>query len=322
MSVNTIPKTFGSGGSGLNPTADPTNNLQKILSDHATAINTLLAGNSGAVPDGVTITGAGTIGSPLVAAAQFGPDTTIKLPNSSAVLVNAWQQIVTLSTNTPGSEASQVVLKLLVAGAQTTLITITSTTITFVPALGITSGNQSNPGIFFNAETGLGIYRVGGGSIGFAGSGAPLAFMSTGILNIVGSNAQLQLSSAGTGISVSTASLSLNAGSTFHVFVNAARFQQAKGSNVAATQPLVLGTDGNYFVITGTTGIQGIVTTKWLAGAKLSLELASGITITHNAGAPGASAAAILLRAGANLTTSATYVLELYFNGTNWIQPS
>src|ERR1700693_1404543 len=42
MAVNTIPTTFGTGGSGLNPTSDPVNNLQKILSDHATAINTLL----------------------------------------------------------------------------------------------------------------------------------------------------------------------------------------------------------------------------------------------------------------------------------------
>ena len=42
MSVNTIPTTFGTGGSGLNPTSDPVNNLQKILADHATAINTLL----------------------------------------------------------------------------------------------------------------------------------------------------------------------------------------------------------------------------------------------------------------------------------------
>lgn len=43
MTVNTIPKTFGSGGSGLNPTADPTNNLQKILSDHVAAINSSIA---------------------------------------------------------------------------------------------------------------------------------------------------------------------------------------------------------------------------------------------------------------------------------------
>jgi hypothetical protein len=95
-----------------------------------------------------------------------------------------------------------------------------------------------------------------------------------------------------------------------------------KGANVASATTVTLGTGGNYFVITGTTTIQGIVTTNWQNGTRVSVELPSGITVKHNSGAPGASAVAILLRAGVDLVTSGTYLLDLCFNGTNWVQPS
>jgi hypothetical protein len=97
--------------------------------------------------------------------------------------------------------------------------------------------------------------------------------------------------------------------------------QCALATSVASANTLTLDARGNLQAITGTTTINGIVTAGWQAGTKLALKLVSGITVTHNSGTPGGGAVAILLRAAANLTTAAAYLLELWYDGTNWIQP-
>ncbi len=107
------------------------------------------------------------------------------------------------------------------------------------------------------------------------------------------------------------------------VTVIQARLHQAKGTDLASATTLTLGSGtqgGNHYNITGTTTVQGIVTTGWNAGDRIVLQLASGITITHNSGAPGAGAVAIQLNAGANLVTARVTMLALIFNGTFWYQ--
>ena len=106
------------------------------------------------------------------------------------------------------------------------------------------------------------------------------------------------------------------------VQITGSRLRQAKGADVASATTLTLGADGNFFAITGTTQIQGIVTTSWQAGSRICLQLATGITIVHNSGAPGTGAVAILLAAGGSLTTTAATALDLVYDGTNWSQPS
>lgn len=105
------------------------------------------------------------------------------------------------------------------------------------------------------------------------------------------------------------------------MFQVSGRMGSAKGASVASATTLTLGADGNTFAITGTTTIQGIVTTNWIAGSRISLELAAGIKIAHNSGSPGASAVAIQLQRGIDLISSAACVLELVYNGTSWYQP-
>jgi hypothetical protein len=62
-------------------------------------------------------------GAPITAiSGGFGSDTLVTLPNASASDVNALELITTLTTNTPGVEASKWVLKLLSAGAQVTAL--------------------------------------------------------------------------------------------------------------------------------------------------------------------------------------------------------
>lgn len=70
----------------------------------------------------------------------------------------------------------------------------------------------------------------------------------------------------------------------------------AKGADVASANPLVLGTDGNYFDITGTTGFASISTVG--AGTVVKLHFDDALTITHHA-------TDLILPGGANITTAA-----------------
>jgi hypothetical protein len=98
------------------------------------------------------------------------------------------------------------------------------------------------------------------------------------------------------------------------------RVYEAKGADVSSASTVTL-LNGNLTKLTGTTTTKYITTTGWQAGSRIFLSLASGITITNNAGSVPANTASILLRAGADLTTAAAYLLELVYDGTNWVQP-
>lgn len=106
---------------------------------------------------------------------------------------------------------------------------------------------------------------------------------------------------------------------TPHIF--SSRLLQGQGVSVASANTITLGTDGNVFPISGTTTINGIATSGWQAGSCVTLILPASITVTHNSGAPGGGAVAILLRNGVSLTTTAVYVLNLVYDGANWQQP-
>lgn len=100
------------------------------------------------------------------------------------------------------------------------------------------------------------------------------------------------------------------------------RTNNSKGANISSTNTMTLGTDGNTFTITGTTTINGIVTTGWSTGAEINLIFSGALTVTHNSGAPGANAVALLLSASANLTTATNTILCLVYDGTNWQEKS
>lgn len=70
----------------------------------------------------------------------------------------------------------------------------------------------------------------------------------------------------------------------------------AKGADVASATALTLGTDGNYFDITGTTSITSITTIG--AGTVVKLHFDGILTLTHHA-------TDLILPGGANITTAA-----------------
>lgn len=95
------------------------------------------------------------------------------------------------------------------------------------------------------------------------------------------------------------------------------RLQERKGANVASANDMTLGTDGNFFIITGTTQINGIATASWIAGSQICLLFDNALTI-KNAGTPGAGFASILLSKSIDFLTANNTVLGLVYDGTQW----
>lgn len=84
----------------------------------------------------------------------------------------------------------------------------------------------------------------------------------------------------------------------------------AKGANLASASTLTLGTDGNYFVVTGTTTIAGLSSLE--AGTIIVLRFSGALTLTH-------SDPALVLLGATNATTTAG---DMYWfvsdGGGNW----
>jgi hypothetical protein len=83
----------------------------------------------------------------------------------------------------------------------------------------------------------------------------------------------------------------------------------AKGADVASANPLVPGTDGNYFDVTGTTGFASITVA---AGALFILQFDGILTMTH--GAP------LSLPGGADITTAAGDHAVCYATAANTVE--
>lgn len=97
------------------------------------------------------------------------------------------------------------------------------------------------------------------------------------------------------------------------------RFQNDKGADVSAAGDLTLGSDGNFFKITGNTTINAITTTNWQAGSEVTLWFTGTPTISHNT-AGGASTAKIQLEGAVNMSAEDGAYLTLTYNGTDWVE--
>ena len=106
------------------------------------------------------------------------------------------------------------------------------------------------------------------------------------------------------------------------VFVSSAilsgRLQTHKGGDVASADEITLGTDGNYFDITGTTTINHINNSGWQNGSVVVLQFDAGVTVTHNSGSPTGSEASMLLSGGVNFSAAADDTLTLVYDGTTF----
>ena len=96
------------------------------------------------------------------------------------------------------------------------------------------------------------------------------------------------------------------------------RFLGKRGPDTASTNDITLG-DGNYFVITGTTTINTIDATGWTAGSIITLEMASGATVTLADRVAGAGAE-LSLEGSANQAMTVNDTIMLQYNGVVWKQ--
>lgn len=112
--------------------------------------------------------------------------------------------------------------------------------------------------------------------------------LSDSVLTVAGTANITSLSTL-TGGFISQASSSISARLQLSGTVNVSsslyvggRFLGAKGATVASAASVTLGTDGNYFEISGTTGIDCISKEGWTPGSRVYIEFQGVLTMRHN----------------------------------------
>lgn len=93
------------------------------------------------------------------------------------------------------------------------------------------------------------------------------------------------------------------------------RFAAAKGANVASANNMSLGQDGNSFTITGSTTINTIDATSWIAGSVIYLIFSASCTVAHNTAGTGAR---LFLAGSVNMAAVANSTLTLIYDGSVW----
>lgn len=110
-------------------------------------------------------------------------------------------------------------------------------------------------------------------------------------------------------------SVTSSASPTFVGVTLGGRLQGDKGADVASADEITLGTDGNYFDITGTTAINHITKTGWQAGSIVALQFDGNVAVMHDAESPTGTEASILLTGGAAFMATADDTLQLVYDG-------
>jgi len=93
------------------------------------------------------------------------------------------------------------------------------------------------------------------------------------------------------------------------------RLLESKGGDVASATDITLGVEGNYFDITGTTQIDTISATGWIAGSMVTLQFDASVTVAHSTAGTGAS---ILLSGSGNFSATVNDTLTIRYDGVTW----
>lgn len=102
----------------------------------------------------------------------------------------------------------------------------------------------------------------------------------------------------------------------FAATINGGRLQEKQGAAVASANNLTLGTDGNYFQITGATQINLLSSVSWQGGSIARLKFNSTPTIKHNQATSG-NFKPILLNSGVDVTAAIGSTLALEYDSTD-----
>ncbi len=94
------------------------------------------------------------------------------------------------------------------------------------------------------------------------------------------------------------------------------RLQERQGAAVASANNLTVGTDGNYFQITGSTQINLIDSSGWQGGSRIEMKFNSNPLVKHNQAASG-NFKPIMLNGGVDFATAANNTLTLVYDSTD-----
>lgn len=128
----------------------------------------------------------------------------------------------------------------------------------------------------------------------------------TGTLNVTGA-----ITEAGQQVAKLGTAQTFTAANTFTAINTFTATQKwSKGADIASAAALTIGTDGNYFDVTGTTTVTSIATVG--IGTWIKLHFDAALTLTHNA-------TNLILPSGANITTAAGDEAEFVeYAAGNW----
>lgn len=101
------------------------------------------------------------------------------------------------------------------------------------------------------------------------------------------------------------------------------RFEQAKGTTVVTASctsgDCTFPGDGNFFLVSGTTTVDGFATAGWQAGSIVTLTFDGNLTL-NNAGTVAGGFADLRLVAAGNVSATALDIIMLVYDGTSWMQ--
>ena len=96
-------------------------------------------------------------------------------------------------------------------------------------------------------------------------------------------------------------------------------FKTIKGTDIASSTNITIGTSGNTFDVTGTTTIQHFDNANWAVGSVISLHFDGALILTNNAGSLSGAKCNILLTGDTNYTTKAGDIITfLLHESTSW----
>lgn len=114
------------------------------------------------------------------------------------------------------------------------------------------------------------------------------------------------------------ATLLLTMDNTDGLKMGSKRWQQKQGANVVAANDMTLGNDGNVFVITGNTTINGIATANWQEGSVIILRFSGTPTLKHDTAASAGFASFFFKEKTDFVPSDSNQPMQLVYSGSRW----
>jgi hypothetical protein len=220
-------------------------------------------------------------------------------------------------------------------GAATTTV-VTGDDIGMIRAYGADGTNYiESASITFDTTGTIGSTRVPGTIVFKTGTDAAPTVLTTALTIGADQSATFAGTIHGTTINRTAGALALTtttsgnitltpaAAATAAVAMGAARFELKQGATIdsagasCTSGDCTLGGDGNFFIVSNTTTVDGFATAGWQAGSVIHI-MTSG-SVTFNDGGTVAGGYALMKLTG-NLSMTADDILTLIYDGTSWVE--